>query len=745
MKEEGMKCGAYDPLYPNGVVMVADENEIWGLRFLAVDRKSGEIADGRMLDFSSIVIGRQRLDQYHELKWKVREKEVRLRWAKTDENEITGQVEFDNNLTVLMEMYVPWEYRLCREWVNFTVQKENIFAGELISPYVQHEKGAVLLLSDQIPVSSRAYNFREQQLEDFKKTGMLRNMNPGNIWKDMGISWFLGAQYEENFCFLLKNGAAEDFMVLPGTEKCLEQIRRGEKELDRIERSIIKTTLTGNGILKEIGSALSSLLPFNTIYKENTGKRYIMVDRVWSRCEDGWGLQFNWDTFLSSWASSWFCPDLAKENMLSGYDVQLPDGRIPLVCCPRKGYVSEPPVTAGRSQHIVQGLTLWKTFLHTGDTDWLRRCYAGAKKANAWWFADRGNGQRFRDALNWGLLGFGYDTSLEMGKLGARIQPYVAKAQYAYFETYDDSPQWTNGFYFKSIEGMENLKETDVEDEAKYKERYQMADIYTLERCCLYAVDCESLAKTAQVLGLYEEAEYYKKEARSMTDRINEKMWCEEDGCYYNLKFDGGFSKKQSPDCFMPLMTGGVPDDRKKKLINLLTDEKKFWGTYMIPSIAKDDPAFVQQKYWRGQIWPPQVLWTYLGLKCAGEDGLAWEIAGKAAAMLADEWKARCWCPENYNAFTGKCSGAEHYNWGVLMGLPLLEELVEFTEDWIIFGNLYAEDGTRLRNIYVDGKYYDMFIENNEVMVMCGEKKIACGKGRVSVKREEMKPTNDRE
>lgn len=43
------------------------------------------------------------------------------------------------------------------------------------------------------------------------------------------------------------------------------------------------------------------------------------------------------------------------------------------------------------------------------------------------------------------MLGFGYDPEAEMGVLGASVQPYVSKAQYAYFETYDDSPQWTSG------------------------------------------------------------------------------------------------------------------------------------------------------------------------------------------------------------------------------------------------------------------------------------------------------------
>lgn len=83
------------------------------------------------------------------------------------------------------------------------------------------------------------------------------------------------------------------------------------------------------------------------------------------------------------------------------------------------------------------------------------------------------------------MLGFGYDPEAEMGILGASLQPYVAKAQYAYFETYDDSPQWTSGKYFVSVAGMEDLTEEKLIDESRYVCRYHMADIYTLERCCL--------------------------------------------------------------------------------------------------------------------------------------------------------------------------------------------------------------------------------------------------------------------
>lgn len=55
------------------------------------------------------------------------------------------------------------------------------------------------------------------------------------------------------------------------------------------------------------------------------------------------------------------------------------------------------------------------------------------------------------------------------------------------------------------------MTEDTVEDESRYLLQYHMADIYTLERSCLYAVDCESLSKMALALGKPDEADEYRK------------------------------------------------------------------------------------------------------------------------------------------------------------------------------------------------------------------------------------------
>ena len=708
------KYGAFDPLYPNGIVTVAGDKELFAIRFLVAERTNHHLIREKEFPFSTIRIHSVKEEECMDFSWNVNGKQARLSWHRMAEDALFGQLEVDEGLEILAEMYLPWESRYQHfEWPNFTVQGPQTFAGELICPYGTAGNNAVLFATDRPPAKAQGYNQRLRQYEDFEQHGTLRNLAPGTIWGDMGVNWYLGAHFTESFSFVIQNGSAAELAAQSG--EVWEKLLFTGKETGKKQFPV----MTGTGILSAITEAFSFVLPFNTVYKAHAGRRFIMVDRPWSRCEEGWGIQFNWDTFLSSWSAAWVDHELAMENMCSGYDAQLPDGKIPLHIRPGKERSAEPPITAGRSQHIVQGLTLWNTYLHTKDKKWAEDCYQRAKKANRWWFSDRGDGQSYRDPLNWGLLGFGYDPEAEMGILGAKLQPYVAKAQYAYFETYDDSPQWTTGAYFKSVAECGKLTEEDVEDEAKYVAQYHTADIYTLERCCLYAVDCECLSKMAKALGHEEEAAMFAEKARQMACRINERMWSEEDGCYYNLKFDGTLSKKQAPDCIMPLMTGLVPDDRKDRLLAVLKDENKFWGEYMIPSIAKDDPAFPNQAYWRGQIWPPQVLWTYLGLKKCGEAGLAWEFANKAGAMLAREWTENGFTPENYNAYTGRCSGSQHYNWGVLMGLPLLEELVSFTEDKLIFGNPLAPDGTELANILADGRYYTMKVENGMTTVFC--------------------------
>ena len=729
--------GAYDPLYPNGFISCANAENMFGVRLITRDEETGALSEGRTLDYSRLNIGPIDEGRFFHVGWTHGGRHASLSWARVDERSVWGKVELDAGLSVVLEAYVPREYRLTNRWVNFSRQSPRIIAGEMISPYDQSELNAMRLIFSRPPLVLEGYNNRQEQLSILEKEGRLVHTAKGDIWNDMGLWWLMGAQFDQAFSFLYTVGAPAEFLELPDDRRIEQMLEDGQKRAWARKQNYLSHRMIGMGALSGVPEAVETPIRFNTMYREDTRHRFAMVDRPWARAEDDWGLTFNWDTFLSSLSANWFDGNFAKENILCGFDMQLPDGRIPLHARMQKGHRAEPPITAGRGQHIVQGYTVWQTYLWTRDKQWLGECYEKLKRAHAWWLKDRGDGQAWRDALGQGLIGFGYDPEKEMGVLGARVQPYVAKAQYAYFETYDDSPQWTDGVFFKTVKGLTNITENDVTDRAKYLEGKNTVNMYTLERCCLFALDAECLALIAGELNKPEDALQYRAEHQVMAQRVNERMWDEKDGCYYDLCFDGKLSHILSPDCFMPIMAGIAPIERAVRLKSLLLDENTFWGQYKMPSVARSNPAYSDQKYWRGQIWPPQVLWTYLSLRRAGWLDEAWALAQTASGMLLREWRENNYCPENYNGDTGRLSGSPHYNWGTLMGEIALSEFLQLTPDALIFGDTHAPEGTGLCGIEVDGHRYDVQIQGGQVIVWRDGTECARGKGKLELKRDE--------
>jgi len=55
----------------------------------------------------------------------------------------------------------------------------------------------------------------------------------------------------------------------------------------------------------------------------------------------------------------------------------------------------------------------------------------------------------------------------------------------------------------------------------------------------------------------------------------------------------------------------------------------EFWGEFVIPSIARNDPAFKDQQYWRGRIWGPMNYLVYLGLRNYDDPDVRREVRQK--------------------------------------------------------------------------------------------------------------------
>jgi hypothetical protein len=125
-------------------------------------------------------------------------------------------------------------------------------------------------------------------------------------------------------------------------------------------------------------------------------------------------------------------------------------------------------------------------------------------------------------------------------------------------------------------------------------------------------------------------------------------------------------------------------DSKQPYAVKRIYNEEEFYGEFMLPSVAKNDPTCVEQDYWRGSIWPPMNYLVYEALKKQGEDSAACVLAEKSKALFLKEWLQCGHVHENYNHRTGMGCGApkgnseKFYNWGGLLAYIALEELKRY-------------------------------------------------------------------
>jgi hypothetical protein len=160
-------------------------------------------------------------------------------------------------------------------------------------------------------------------------------------------------------------------------------------------------------------------------------------------------------------------------------------------------------------------------------------------------------------------------------------------------------------------------------------------------------------------------------------------------------------------------MLAGVatPDQAKRMIQEHLLNPKQFWGTYVIPTISREDSAFPDQFYWRGDIWGPTNYLVYEGLNRYGEDQVALTFAEKSYDLFMTDWHANQHTNEQYYAWGGSAGGDKHYTWGALLCLIATEQYIDETPwDGLRFGSLSPADNGELSNISWNHHRYDIAI-----------------------------------
>jgi len=417
--------------------------------------------------------------------------------------------------------------------------------------------------------------------------------------------------------------------IYTGEKKTLNEI----KSIINQKRDEQQKIVNQYGDLSESFKAMQTILAWNTIYDAPNHRVIAPVSRNWS---NGWGgfVLFDWDTYFASYMLSLFDKNLAYANAIEITKAITPSGFIPNFQAPFN-YSSW-----DRSQPSIGSTVVLAIYNHYNEKWFLEEVYNELLTWNRWW-------PKHRDVN--GYLAWGSDKVA-----GSAIHP-------------DGSINTMQGAKYES--GLDNSPMYDNVPFNKQTGKMEYADVGLMS---FYVMDCNSMAVIADILGKKQDEKEFKERAAKYGDKLK-TLWDDSTGIFLNKRLDNGEkSYRLSPTNFYPMLAKVCTQQQAETMMaKHFFNPKEFYGEFVMPSIARDDPAFKDNDYWRGRIWAPMNFLVFLGMQNYNLPDAKKAMVEKSKALLMKSWNEDGSIYENYNGTTGQgddvSSADGFYHWGALL------------------------------------------------------------------------------
>ncbi|MGP2439288.1 MGH1-like glycoside hydrolase domain-containing protein [Streptomyces sp. JW3] len=465
-----------------------------------------------------------------------------------------------------------------------------------------------------------------------------------------------------------------------------------ERTLAAAEARVRGHHLTGSGPVGRAADAVRDALSLNTNYDKVNHRNYVMWG--WG---GGGGLFTGWDSAFDCVEAALVSHPLAVQHETDVFDAPAPPNQVPLRG-PRYDQQNAGPMHA---------YAVWRLYTKLGDRTVLEQAYPALVT--------------FHDLLpEWDT---DRDGLLESPYFGDRVG---GRGNHLGL---DDSPVYADYHRIAKQGGSGDSRDnTDLTDVALNS---------------YYALLSETLAKMARVLGRPRDAERFAAQHATVKRLLNARLWHPGKGLYLSRYLDGTWQETVTPTVFYPLFAGLATRERARVLVEEhLLNEDEFWGQYVIPSVARDDPAYCAggpvhpdsehfkffERYgensapeqWQGAAWPPMNFTVYDGVKRYGFDDAAGRFAARSTAMYLDAWDAEGWFPESFDPEPGQrvMSSAvdtawRTYSWSNAMAVQGLHELLS-DNPWdgdpaaLLFGSLGLPGTNTVDNVVLRGHTYSV-------------------------------------
>jgi hypothetical protein len=208
-------------------------------------------------------------------------------------------------------------------------------------------------------------------------------------------------------------------------------------------------------------------------------------------------------------------------------------------------------------------------------------------------------------------------------------------------------------------------------------EHYSMT-VEGVDLNCYLVRELQAMAAIARHLGYEGDAADFDRQAGELAGRINDIMWDEKDGFYYDRhERKGELVRVKSVAGFIPLWLGIVAKDRAERLVHdHLLNPDEFWIRYPVATWAKSEPDYAQVLSglnccnWLGTTWIPTNYMVFQGLRRQGFGEVASELAYMTFELCINEADTR----EYYDGERGIGQGLNPFwGWSSLAYLMPLE------------------------------------------------------------------------
>jgi glycogen debranching enzyme len=319
-----------------------------------------------------------------------------------------------------------------------------------------------------------------------------------------------------------------------------------------------------------------------------------------------------WDSAMHALAYRHVDPVLARNQIRAMLDCQLADGMLPDAIYD-EGVVStiDHPISAEVTKPPILAWAALKLHETDPDLDFLEEIYVPLVRWNAWWFA-------MNDDDVDGLVQYNH--------------PYSSGL--------DDNPLWDFGMPVES------------------------PDLNTY-----LCVQMGSLAMMAEFLGMDAEGAMWRRRAAAIVRRMIKDFWDKKTGVFRAQDKNGQPIPVLTPFNLYPLWTGQLPDKIRRRLIDHLTNPDEFWGEFVLPSVARNDPHFDPQTMWRGPVWANVNYFFVEALNQVGELKLATELRDRTLNLIRNHPSIY----EFYDAETGQPpeGAADIFGWTAAVFIDL--------------------------------------------------------------------------